>query len=39
MQIRTYEMTGDELSWKVPARPDGSIPLTVLRRIKSENSK
>jgi hypothetical protein len=30
-------MTGDELRWKVPARPDGSIPLTVLRRIKSEN--
>jgi hypothetical protein len=38
-QVRTYEMTGNELSWKVPARPDGSIPLTVLRRIKSENSK
>jgi translation initiation factor 2B subunit (eIF-2B alpha/beta/delta family) len=38
-QVRTYEMTGDELTWKVPARPDGSIPLTVLRRIKSENSK
>jgi hypothetical protein len=36
-QVRTYEMTGDELRWKVPARPDGSIPLTVLRRIKSEN--
>jgi len=38
-QVRTYEMTGDELSWKVPARPDGSIPLTVLRRIKLENSR
>ena len=38
-QVRTYEMTGDKLTWKVPARPDGSIPLTVLRRIKSENSK
>jgi hypothetical protein len=33
-QVRTYEMVGDELTWKVPARPDGSIPLTVLRRIK-----
>lgn len=38
-QVRTYEMTGDELSWKVSARPDGSIPLTVLRRIKLENSR
>jgi Lipocalin-like domain len=33
-QVRTYEMVGDELTWKVPARPDGSIPLTYLRRIK-----
>jgi Lipocalin-like domain len=33
-QVRTYEMVGDGLTWKVPARPDGSIPLTVLRRIK-----
>ncbi len=33
-QVRTYEMGGDELTWRVPVRPDGSIPLTVLRRIK-----
>jgi len=33
-QVRTYVMTGDEVSWKVAARPDGSIPVTVLRRIK-----
>lgn len=32
-QVRTYELKGDELSWKVPPRPDGSTPLTVLRRI------
>jgi hypothetical protein len=38
-QVRTYQMKGDELTWKVPARPDGSIPVTVLRRIKSDNSK
>jgi Lipocalin-like domain len=38
-EVRTYEMTGDERTGKVPARPDGSIPPTVLRRIKSENSK
>lgn len=33
-QVRSYEMNGDELSWKVPARPDGSIPITVLRRVR-----
>jgi hypothetical protein len=32
-QVRSYELKGDELSWRVPARPDGSIPITVLRRI------
>jgi len=32
-QVRPYEMSGDELSWKVAARPDGSIPITVLRRV------
>jgi hypothetical protein len=31
-----YELKGDILSWKVPARPDGSIPVTVLRRISAE---
>ena len=33
-QVRTYEMKGDELSWKVSARPDGSIPITVLQRVR-----
>ena len=32
-QVRAYELKGNILSWKVPARPDGSIPITVLRRI------
>lgn len=32
-QTRQYELKGDELSWKVPARPDGSIPITVVRRV------
>jgi len=32
-QVRAYELKGDILSWRVPARPDGSIPITVLRRI------
>jgi Lipocalin-like domain len=33
-QVRAYELKGDTLSWKVPARKDGSIPVTVLRRAK-----
>jgi hypothetical protein len=33
-QVRPYEMKGDELTWKVAARPDGSIPITVLRRVR-----
>jgi hypothetical protein len=32
-QARPYEMNGDELSWKVAPRPDGSIPITMLRRV------
>jgi hypothetical protein len=35
-QVRSDELKGDTLSWKVPARPDGSIPITVLRRIAIE---
>ena len=35
-QVRAYELKGDILSWKVPARADGSIPVTVLRRISAE---
>ena len=31
-QVRPYEMNGDELSWKVAPRPDGSVPITVLKR-------
>jgi hypothetical protein len=31
--VRPNELKGDELSWKVAARPDGSIPITVLRRV------
>ena len=33
-QVRPYEINGDELSWKVAPRPDGSIPITVLRRVR-----
>ena len=31
-QVRPYEMKGGELSWKVAPRPDGSVPITILRR-------
>jgi hypothetical protein len=32
--VRPYELTGDELTWRVAARQDGSVPLTILRRAK-----
>jgi len=35
-QVRPYEITGNELSWKVAPRPDGSIPITVLHRVTGE---
>ena len=34
--VRSYELKGDTISWKVTARKDGSIPITVLRRVKVE---
>ncbi len=33
-QKRSYELNGDELSYRVPARPDGQIPLSVWRRLR-----
>lgn len=32
-QVRSFTLKGDTLSWRVPARPDGSIPISVFRRI------
>jgi hypothetical protein len=32
-QVRDYELKGETLSWRVSPRPDGSIPITVVRRI------
>ncbi|MET0552061.1 MAG: lipocalin-like domain-containing protein [Vicinamibacteria bacterium] len=29
-----FEIVGDELTWKVPPRPDGSIPISTFRRVK-----
>jgi hypothetical protein len=33
-QVRPFELKADELSWRVARRPDGSVPITVLRRVK-----
>jgi hypothetical protein len=30
--VRPYELKGDLLSWRVQARPDGSVPITTVRR-------
>jgi hypothetical protein len=32
--VDPYELKGDMLSWRVAARPDGSVPVTVLQRVK-----
>jgi hypothetical protein len=32
-QTRQYELKGDELSYRVPPRPDGNIPISVWRRV------
>jgi hypothetical protein len=37
VQVRTYELKDNELSWKVARRSDGSIPITVLRRVSAGN--
>jgi hypothetical protein len=33
-RVASFQLQGDKLSWKTPARPDGSIPTTYLQRIK-----
>jgi hypothetical protein len=33
MQTRAFELHGDTLSYKVPPRPDGNVPVSVWRRI------
>jgi hypothetical protein len=38
-RVDPYELKGDTLSWKVPARKDGSIPITVLRRVSGDQPK
>jgi hypothetical protein len=33
LQVRSFMLKGDTLSWQVPPRPDGSIPVSVFKRI------
>jgi hypothetical protein len=33
LQVRSFILKGDTLSWRVPPRPDGSIPISVFKRI------
>jgi hypothetical protein len=30
----TFKLEGDTLSWRSPARPDGSVPVTILKRVR-----
>jgi hypothetical protein len=36
--VRAFELKGDELSWKVAPRQDGSIPMTRLRRYSARSA-
>jgi len=31
-RVSTYTLKGDTLTWHTPARPDGSVPVTILKR-------
>ncbi len=33
-QKRPYEVSGDELSYRVPATPDGTVPISVWKRVR-----
>lgn len=32
-QVRPFELAGDELRYRVPATPDGNVPVSVWRRV------
>lgn len=34
VQKRSYELKGDELSYRVAARPNGDVPISVWRRVR-----
>ena len=33
-QTRPFTLEGDDLSWRVPATPDGSVPISAWRRVR-----
>jgi hypothetical protein len=33
VQVRSFTLRGEVLSWQVPPRPDGTVPISVWRRI------
>jgi hypothetical protein len=33
-QVRQFTLKGDELTWKVPPRPDGSVPVSSFKRVR-----
>jgi hypothetical protein len=33
VQTRTFELHGDTLSYRVPPRPNGDVPISVWRRV------
>lgn len=35
VQTRTFELRGDTLSYRVPPRPNGDVPISVWRRVES----
>ena len=35
-QTRPYEQKGDELSYRVPATPDGTVPISVWKRLSAQ---
>ena len=33
-QVRQFTLTGDELTWRVPPRPDGWVPVSSFKRVR-----
>jgi Lipocalin-like domain len=33
-QVRQFTLIGDELTWRVPPRPDGSVPVSSFKRVR-----
>lgn len=33
-QVRPFTLAGDDLTWRVPPRPDGAVPVSSFRRVR-----